>query len=192
MKFTAIILAGGKSTRMGTDKGLVLMNDIPMVERVISAVKKAGLSEIIIVSNNTEYKQFGLPVFPDVIPGKGPLGGIYTGLLKSSTVKNLILSCDVPFINETVLKMLIRNGSKSKVTIIKYENRTHNLIGIYDNSLIKDLGEHLISNKLKVGQFIEAHNPNIIDLKVFMPDLDEQILSNVNTMEELKKLEYEM
>lgn len=192
MKFTAIILAGGKSTRMGTDKGLVLMNDIPMVERVISAVKKAGLSEIIIVSNNTEYKQFGLPVFPDVIPGKGPLGGIYTGLLKSSTVKNLILSCDVPFINETVLKMLIRTGSKSKVTIIKYENRTHNLIGIYDNSLIKDLGEHLISNKLKVGQFIEAHNPNIIDLKVFMPDLDEQILSNVNTMEELKKLEYEM
>lgn len=192
MKFTAIILAGGKSTRMGTDKGLVLMNDIPMVERVISAVKKAGLSEIIIVSNNTEYKQFGLPVFPDVIPGKGPLGGIYTGLLKSSTVKNLILSCDVPFINETVLKMLIRNDSKSKVTIIKYENRTHNLIGIYDNSLIKDLGEHLISNKLKVGQFIEAHNPNIIDLKVFMPDLDEQILSNVNTMEELKKLEYEM
>lgn len=192
MKFTAIILAGGKSTRMGTDKGLVLMNDIPMVERVISAVKKAGLSEIIIVSNNTEYKQFGLPVFPDVIPGKGPLGGIYTGLLKSSTVKNLILSCDVPFINETVLKMLIRNGSKSKVTIIKYENRTHNLIGIYDNSLIKDLGEHLISNKLKVGQFIEAHNPNIIDFKVFMPDLDEHILSNVNTMEELKKLEYEM
>jgi molybdopterin-guanine dinucleotide biosynthesis protein A len=58
--------------------------------------------------------------------------------------------------------------------------------------LIKDLGEHLISNKLKVGQFIEAHNPNVIDLKIFMPDLDEQILSNVNTMEELKKLEYGM
>jgi molybdopterin-guanine dinucleotide biosynthesis protein A len=192
MKFTVIILAGGKSSRMGTDKGLVLMNEIPMIERVIKTVKKAGLSEIIIVSNNTEYKQFGLPVFPDVIPDKGPLGGIYTGLLKSSTVKNLILSCDVPFINETVLKLLIRNGLKSKVTIVKYENRIHNLIGIYDNSLIKDLGEHLISNKLKVGQFIEAHNPNVIDLKIFMPDLDEQILSNVNTMEELKKLEYGM
>jgi molybdopterin-guanine dinucleotide biosynthesis protein A len=192
MKFTVIILAGGKSSRMGTDKGLVLMNEIPMIERVIKTVKKAGLSEIIIVSNNTEYKQFGFPVFPDVIPGKGPLGGIYTGLLKSSTVKNLILSCDVPFINETVLKLLIRNGLKSKVTIVKYENRIHNLIGIYDNSLIKDLGEHLISNKLKVGQFIEAHNPNVIDLKIYMPDLDEQILSNVNTMEELKKLEYGM
>ena len=129
MKFTVIILAGGKSSRMGTDKGLVLMNEIPMIERVIKTVKKAGLSEIIIVSNNTEYKQFGLPVFPDVIPDKGPLGGIYTGLLKSSTVKNLILSCDVPFINETVLKLLIRNGLKSKVTIVKYENRIHNQIG---------------------------------------------------------------
>lgn len=192
MNFTAIILAGGKSSRMGTDKGLVQINEIPMVERVIKAVKKAGITNINIVSGNSEYKKFGFPVFPDLVPEKGPLGGIYTGLLKSSTAKNLILSCDIPFINDVVLKMLIRNGMKSSITIVKHDNRIHNLIGVYDKCLVKDLEEHIFNNKLKVGQFIESHNPNVIDLKTFMPDLDELVLANVNSMEELKNIKYEM
>lgn len=192
MNFTAIILAGGKSSRMGTDKGLVQINEIPMIERVIDAVKKSGVTNIMIVSGNSEYKKFGFPVFPDLVPEKGPLGGIYTGLLKSSTAKNLILSCDIPFINEIVLKMLLRNGMDNSITIVKHENRIHNLIGVYDKCLVKDIEEHIFSNKLKVGQFIESHNPNIIDLKTFMPDLDEFVLANVNSMEELKNINYEM
>lgn len=192
MNFTAIILAGGKSSRMGTDKGLVQINEIPMIERVIDAVKKSGVTNIMIVSGNSEYKKFGFPVFPDLVPEKGPLGGIYTGLLKSSTAKNLILSCDIPFINEIVLKMLLRNGMDNSISIVKHENRIHNLIGVYDKCLVKDIEEHIFSNKLKVGQFIESHNPNIIDLKTFMPDLDEFVLANVNSMEELKNINYEM
>lgn len=192
MKFTAIILAGGKSSRMGTDKGLVQIKEVPMIERVINAVVKAGITNVIIVSGNSEYEKFGFPVYPDIFPEKGPLGGIYTGLLKSTTNKNLILSCDIPLINDVVLNLLIRNGLDKSITILKHEDRLHNLIGVYDKCLVDDLEKHITSNKLKVGQFIESHSPKIIDLKMLLPDLDDLILANINSKEELKKLEYEM
>lgn len=190
MKFTAIILAGGKSSRMGTDKGLVTMKEIPMVRRVIDVVKKTGISDIIIISNNPAYIQFGYPVYPDLIQNKGPLGGIYTGLIKSTTVKNLILSCDIPLISEAVLRTLIQSGLEKTITIVKYGEQLHHLIGAYDASLIKDLGEHIVNNKLKVGQFISSNNADIIDLNKELPHLESYVVANVNTMEELKKLEY--
>ena len=96
MKYTAIILAGGKSSRMGSDKGLVLLNGKPMISYIIEILKKMQIP-IIIISNNENYKQFGLPVFADIIKEKGPLGGIYTGLKNSKTESNIIVSCDVPF-----------------------------------------------------------------------------------------------
>lgn len=192
MKITGIILAGGKSSRMGTDKGLVLIDQIPMVERVIQSIVKAGITEIIIIAKNPDYKNFGFPVFPDIIEDKGPLGGIYTGLMKSTTSKNLILSCDIPFINEDVIRKLVELNEDNVVSVVKYEKKIHNLIGIYDNSLVKDLGEHLIANKLKVGQFLESKSVHIIDLKLHLPELDLQVLANVNTSEELKILKNEM
>lgn len=75
MQVGAIILAGGKSSRMGVDKGLMLLNEKPMVQHVIDAVKLVA-DEIIIVANNKEYKQFGYTVISDEIENAGPLAGI--------------------------------------------------------------------------------------------------------------------
>lgn len=192
MNLTAIILAGGKSSRMGTDKGLVHLKEIPMVKHVIEAARKANIEEIIIVSNNPVYKQFGFPVYPDIVKDKGPLGGIYTGLQKSNTTRNLILSCDIPFINSDVLNLLVNSHSAKPITVVKHRGIIHNLIGVFDTSLIHELGEHIVSNKLKVGQFIESKNADVIDLEVFLPTMDHQIVANINTMDELKKMEYGM
>lgn len=192
MKITGIILAGGRSSRMGTDKGLVLLNNIPMIAHVIQSVKNAGISDIIIVANNPEYKKLGFPVFPDIVENKGPLGGIYTGLMKSITSKNLILSCDIPFINNAVIRKLIELHEENLVSVVKYDDKVHNLIGMYENALLKDIGEHLIANKLKVGQFLENKGVNIIDLNKHLPELELQTLANVNTKEDLKTVNYGM
>ncbi len=84
MQATGIILAGGKSSRMGEDKGLVLLNGKPMIQYVIEALKGV-VSDIIIISNNASYNKFGIPVYPDIIKDKGPVGGIFTGLHHSKT-----------------------------------------------------------------------------------------------------------
>ena len=80
---TGVILAGGKSSRMGFDKGLAILNGKPMIQYVIDVFEKLGL-DIIIISNSPGYETFGYPIYNDLIPEKGPVGGIYTCLLYTS------------------------------------------------------------------------------------------------------------
>ena len=92
MEITGIILAGGKSSRMGTDKGLLLLNGKPMVKYVIDVLSKVT-SKIIIIANNDEYKQFGYKVYSDLIKDKGPVGGIYTAMNYTNSNTNICISC---------------------------------------------------------------------------------------------------
>lgn len=192
MKLTGIILAGGKSSRMGTDKGLVLINGKPMIQYIIETLKKSSIEQIIIISNNPDYRQFNLPVYPDIIKDKGPLSGIYTGLHYSSTAKNLVVSCDVPFIKKEFISLLVEKSGEHLVSVLKYKERVHYLIGVYDSELCTDLGESIINNQLKVQDFNACHNVNIIDLEKCLASMDEQDLLNINSSIELNKISNEV
>ncbi|MGB0882066.1 MAG: molybdenum cofactor guanylyltransferase [Vicingaceae bacterium] len=181
MKFTAIILAGGKSSRMGEDKGIMFLEGKPMVQHIIEVVKPLT-EKIIIISNNNKYSQFGYPVFEDITKGKGPLAGILTGLQYSTTDKNLILSCDVPFVNKKLLDLLITNSENSDVVIPEKEDRTHQLIGIYDKSCIPTFKRELANNRLKMKLAIKKLNYKIIDAN----QIDAQVFYNINTKEDAK------
>lgn len=192
MKVTAIILAGGKSSRMGTDKGLVLLNRKPMIQHIIEAVQKTEINDILIISNNLAYKQFGLPVYSDIIKESGPLGGIYTGLVNSTTSRNMILSCDIPFINDEVMNVLLEDQSQSPITVLKYKDRIHPLIGIFNTSIIPDLQAQISKNNLKVRELIQFKNATILDLETKILGIQSQVVANVNTKEDLKEYIDEM
>jgi molybdopterin-guanine dinucleotide biosynthesis protein A len=189
MKYTAIILAGGKSSRMGSDKGLVLLNGKPMISYIIEILKKMQIP-IIIISNNDVYKQFGLPVFTDVIKEKGPLGGIYTGLINSETESNIIVSCDVPFLSDRILGLLINKDNDYPISVVQSNGKTHPLIGVYSKKIVKKLFDTILMEKLKVRSFIEEFPLNIIELdKQEILEYENEI-RNINTKEELKIIEY--
>ncbi|MCL4167425.1 UNVERIFIED_CONTAM: hypothetical protein GTU68_012318, partial [Idotea baltica] len=103
---TGIILAGGKSSRMGTDKGFLFLNNKPFVQYSIDALMPL-VSEIIIVSDNPDYDVFGFKRINDSTKNAGPVAGICSGLEASSTDYNLILSCDIPLISSQILERLI-------------------------------------------------------------------------------------
>ena len=113
---TGIILAGGKSIRMGSDKGFILYNDATFMSHVIAALQPF-VSEIIIVSNHSEYDIFKLKRVKDKFEDAGPLAGLYSGLANSETENNLVLSCDVPLINNEILKVLVE-GYDSEVDVV--------------------------------------------------------------------------
>ena len=97
-EITVIVLAGGKSSRMMKDKGLILFNDKTLIEHSIEKVKKVA-AHIFIITTNSAYQQFGYPCIEDELKERGPLGGIFTGLVHSSTQKNLVIGCDMPFLS---------------------------------------------------------------------------------------------
>ena len=173
---TAIILAGGKSSRMKEDKGLMLLDGKPMIQYVIDVVSPF-VDELIIVSNNSEYEQFGYPVCEDLIKDKGPLAGIYTGLYHSQSETNIVLSCDVPYVTPDLISYLIEEHKSHQITIPKKEERTHQLIGVFSKSCEASLFMSLEKGQLKLLDAFKNLNLNVVDANHF----DEKVFANLNS-----------
>ncbi len=114
---TGIILAGGASRRMGRDKAFIEFEGAPLIARVIERMQTLS-AEIILVANDTDaYARFGLRVVNDVVPGKGSLGGIFSGLQAAREPYALAVACDMPFLNPALLRYLISLASHFDVVI---------------------------------------------------------------------------
>lgn len=184
---SAIILAGGKSTRMMSDKGLIILNDKPLIEHIIEKIKNIA-DHIIIISANPAYRQFGYPCFEDVIKDKGPLSGIMTGLVNSTTQKNFVFGCDMPFLSRNILSGLINNCEGVDAILAEHKNMTEPLCAIYDKSCIPHFNSLLEQNQLKITHALEGLKTRVISFDKedwFVGDE----FSNINTIEELKKFD---
>lgn len=126
----AYILAGGKSSRMGTDKGLLLIEGKAMIQYVIEQMQ-AVFDKVIIVSNNPEYEKFGLKVIPDLIKDIGPAGGIYTVLKHSDAQLNFIVSCDMPLITKEAIEFIFKTRKESQIVLLKNHENVEPLFGLY-------------------------------------------------------------
>lgn len=182
---TAIILAGGKSSRMKEDKGLVYFRGKMLVEYVIEAAGKAA-DHIMIITANPAYGQFGIPCFEDERKDKGPLGGILTGLDHSSTSKNLLLGCDMPFLTEKILTELIIHCGDEDVLLTEHLGKAEPLCSIYDRSSIPHIRSLIEQDQLKITDAIAGLKTRVISF-----DREEWFsgneFANINSIEELKK-----
>lgn len=158
---TAIILAGGKSSRMKEDKGLVIFRGKMLVEYVIASVKKIT-GNIIIITANPAYQQFGYPCYEDELKDRGPLGGIYTGLIHSTTQKNLVTGCDMPFLSENFLSSLIDCSGNEDVLLAEHKGLPEPLCSVYDKSCILYFLPLLEQNKLKITDAFRGLNIRVI------------------------------
>lgn len=175
-----IILAGGKSSRMGQDKGLMLLNGKSMIEYVIDVAKQIS-PQISIVANNESYSKFGLPVYKDEFEEKGPLAGIYTGLKNSTTEHNLILSCDIPFVQKDLLEFLLISSEGSDITTSLFQDKLHPLIGVYSKSCESIIAQQISKNELKVSNIFEKLKTKQIDVSHF----DSSNFRNINSETDL-------
>lgn len=179
---TGIILAGGKSSRMGTDKGFLLLNDKPFIQYSIDALKPLA-SEIIIVSDDSKYDIFGLKRINDLTKNAGPVAGICSGLEASSTDYNLILSCDIPLINSEILQQLIDGiDDTSEIIQIESHGKSMPLIAIYKKQVTNTFNEFLQADERRLRIVISSCVSKNITLK----KEHEFATMNVNTQTEFK------
>ena len=121
----AFILAGGKSTRMGTDKAFVMLDGRTLLARALE-VARAVTSDVRIVGDAGKFAAFA-PVVEDIFRGCGPLGGIHAALRASAAELNLMLAVDVPFVSAGLLEFLIARarGSAAIVTVPRVGDGSH-------------------------------------------------------------------
>jgi molybdopterin-guanine dinucleotide biosynthesis protein A len=118
------ILAGGKSSRMGVDKGLLEIAGVPMIARAARLVESAVGSPVVLVGTPEKYRGLGLRAIPDDWPGCGPLGGIATALRASGAEWNLIVACDLPYLTREWLQYLLQRACDSAEEAVVARNLT--------------------------------------------------------------------
>lgn len=174
---TGIILAGGKSSRMGQDKGLMKFEGKLMIQHVIDVLIQF-VDEIIIITNNQDYKSLGYPIYSDLIKDQGPLAGVYAGLHYSKTDKNLIISCDVPYVNDELIQLIINSSKGFDVVIPRKNEQTHPLIGFYKRSFKTIAKDELSINQRKLKLALCRSNLRIIDAN----HIDKKVFMNINSL----------
>jgi molybdenum cofactor guanylyltransferase len=169
---TAVILAGGKSLRMGTDKGLLDFRGGKMIGHVLrNAVSVAR--HVIIVSSNPAYNETGYAVVRDVYKNCGPLGGVHAGMVNSKTEWILVIGCDLPFVTAEFLSFLVANLPASGALVPLHGDLAEPLCALYHTSLIPEIEKLLVNGELKMQNALKKLDA------VFLPVPKEKFDSSV-------------
>ncbi|MCA9905229.1 MAG: molybdenum cofactor guanylyltransferase [Anaerolineae bacterium] len=189
--FSVAISAGGKSTRMGTDKALVDLNGKPVIERLLARVRDLGQAETILIANRPEaYTHLGLPTFPDALADTGSLGGIYTAILRSQQPYTLVLACDMPFVNPDLLRHMLslRAGDQYDAIVPRVEGYPEGLHAVYSKACLPPIRRRLDADQLKVIGFYADVRVRYLDEKEWQSfDPDGISFYNVNTPDQLEQ-----
>ena len=186
---TVAIQAGGQSSRMGRDKSFVLFKGRPMIEVVRDQVAGLG-DELILISNNpAAYAHLGLPTYPDLIPGCGPLGGIYTAVARASHPHTLVVACDMPWLNRPLLEYLVSLRKTADVIVPRWDKYPEPLHAIYSKACLLPIEENLKAKRLKITTFFGKVSVHFVEREAIRRfDPDGRSFTNVNTPEELESV----
>ncbi len=185
---TGFVLVGGTSQRMGQPKASLLIEGERMLPRQIRLLRTVAHRVVVVGGSADSLDCFDVPVVPDEIPGRGPLAGIYTALLKSRTEFNIVLGCDLPFVNGRMLTYLavraLNSGSDVTVSCSR-DGRPQPLCAVYRRRALYAVRTRLALGANKVSGFFHMVHCNAIPWRdVARAGFTPSVFDNMNTPEE--------
>lgn len=187
---TGIVLAGGKSSRMGFNKAFIEFGGKRLIEATVDCLR-ALFPEVLIIANDPPlYAYLGVKVISDLIPDSGSLGGIYTGLSAASYPTCFFVACDMPFLNADLIKLLVREAEGWDVVVPRVGGELQPLHAVYAKSCLPLMKEAIDTGVLKITRFFPKAKVNIIEESI-LREVDPHLLGfvNVNTPPELEQAE---
>ena len=189
-----VILAGGKSSRFGSNKSLYNLSNNKLIDHTLHKVKKY-FDEILIVSNDKELKieDQKITIIQDCIDGYlGPLVGVlsamkYANLSKTKRDWIITFPCDTPFFDEKIIEEMIKktNTPQEKIYFIKDKKQRHNIFGTWSTELEKTLEDDIKNNFRKVDLWADKIGCSFIEKDI----RNENEFLNINTKEDLEVAE---
>lgn len=183
-----VILAGGKSSRMGTNKSLLPINGKPTIQHIAEELQKITKDIIIISNHPSDYDFLPFKIYEDRFLDKGPLAGIESALYYQPADLYLFAACDMPFIQADIYQLLLANMEDNDVIIPKYEERIHPLAGIYRKTVLPYVQQQLSKDDLKVRRLFDYLKVKYVG---DYPEIAGEILTkhffNMNKPEEYQK-----
>jgi molybdopterin-guanine dinucleotide biosynthesis protein A len=188
---TSIILAGGKSSRLGRNKALQVIGGKTLIQWVVDRLAITS-TEIIIATAQGEAitcsSAVRIKTVADIYPGKGPLGGIYSGLIASSSSRAIVVGCDTPFLSVSLLEYMTQTLGKPDIALPRIGEMVEPLCAVYSKNCVAPILELLEQNELRIIELF-----NMVKVKYIEEDeintFDPEHLSffNINSQADLER-----
>jgi len=192
IQVSGVIIAGGASRRLGRNKALERIGGRALIERVIDSLVPLTIEVVAVVARPEQAAALRLPswvrVVSDRYPGRGSLGGIFTGLDASAEPWGLVVACDMPFLNLELLRHLIEESSNVDVVVPRLGGQPEPLHALYSKACLAPMERMLRAGDLKIAPLFEAVRVRYVD-EGTIDRVDPRHLSffNINTQADLEE-----
>jgi molybdopterin-guanine dinucleotide biosynthesis protein A len=185
---TGIILAGGESRRMGRDKPFLDFNGRPLVAHILETCSGVFEQTVIVTNKPDQYRSYGVELVSDVLDVRGPLTGIYSGLLRSRNEYSFVAACDMPFLNPRLITYMGAVAQGHAVVVPRYQGYLEPLHAVYHRGLLP-----IIESQLRKGDRRLRSMFDHIDVRYLSEEEIDRFdpmrrsFKNLNTPEEYKE-----
>lgn len=173
---------------MGMDKSFVLFAGRPMIEIVLETVTGLGTETLLITNKPDEYAHLNLPMVSDVYPDHGPLGGIYTAVHAATQPHILVVACDMPWLNRSLLEYMITLQETADVVVPRWDKYPEPLHAIYGKTCLAPIGAKLKAKQLKITGFFGQVAVRFVERnEIEQFDRNGRSFANINSPEDLEE-----
>jgi molybdopterin-guanine dinucleotide biosynthesis protein A len=192
IQVSGVIMAGGTSQRLGRNKALERIGGKALIERVMDSLVPLTTEVLVVVAQPEQAAALLLPpwvrVVSDRYPGRGSLGGIFSGLQASAEPWSLVVACDMPFLNRELLRYLIGESSNVDAVVPCLGGQPEPLHALYSKACLAPMQRMLRAGQLKIAPLFEAVRVRYVD-EAAIDRIDPRHLSffNINTQADLEE-----
>lgn len=185
---TGVILAGGKSVRMGTDKAFLKIGAQGMIEHIAGELTKVFQEVLISGGDPITGRRLGLRVVADLVESNSPLSGIHAALHEALYDQCLVVACDMPFVSANMADFLIKRVEGYDVAVPRHGEYLQPLFAAYCRSCLPAIEKYLSAGRRKTAGFYPLVRVNYVDMEeIYSNDAIETIFFNVNTPVDLHR-----
>ncbi|HEX9155158.1 MAG TPA: molybdenum cofactor guanylyltransferase, partial [Nitrospira sp.] len=186
---TGILLAGGKSRRMGEDKRFLHVGERTLFERSLAVLRSIFQDVLIVIAQDSPPLQADVAVIRDLVPDCGSLGGLYTGLSQATTDHVFVVACDMPFLNQQAVGYVTGLKQEADIVMAEGENGLQPMHAVYSRRCLPVLEEMVRTHHLKIQDIVA--NPSLKVRLITMAELSRidpegRSFLNVNTPADLE------
>jgi molybdopterin-guanine dinucleotide biosynthesis protein A len=185
---TGIILAGGESRRMGTDKAFLKIDGRPLIEHILAVFSTLFARTIVVTNTPDRYRNYGVEVTSDALDIRGPLTGIYSGLLRSGDEYNFVAACDMPFLNPRFIAYMGELTAGYDAVVPMFDGFLEPLHAIYRRGLLPVMETQVRRQDRRIrGMFDHIQVRYVTEEEIIRFDPLKRSFRNLNTPKEYKE-----
>ena len=186
---TGVLLAGGKSHRMGEDKRYLVVGKQTLLERGLAVLQSIFCEVLVVIAQDSPPLSIDARVVRDLVPDCGSLGGLYTGLTQATTPYIFVVACDMPFLNQMAIAQFTSRRGAADIVVARLADRLHPMHALYSKRCLPVVEQMIRARQLKIQEIVSQSSLRVqyvTEADLLTIDPSGRSFHNVNTLADLE------